>query len=41
MAAVTAEWADEDVEQLTRLMRRFNESVEAIRAQPWPRPGLD
>ncbi|ALB02742.1 winged helix-turn-helix transcriptional regulator [Kocuria palustris] len=38
VAAVTAEWADEDVEQLTRLMRRFNESVEAIRAQPWPRP---
>ena len=38
VAAVTAGWPAEDVEQLTSLMRRFNKSVEAIRSQPWPRP---
>ena len=37
VASVTADWPPEDVAQLARLMRRFNESVEAIRAQPWPR----
>ena len=39
IAAVTAGWSEEDVRQLARLMRRFNESAEAIREQPWPREG--
>ncbi len=35
---VTAEWSDDDVAQLTMLLRRFNEDAEAVRGQPWPRP---
>jgi len=37
-ALVTADWSPDDVEAFTALMRRFNESVEEIRGQHWPRP---
>lgn len=35
---VVADWPDEDVEQLSRLVERFNESVERLERNPWPRP---
>ena len=38
-ARVTAAWPAEDVAALAALMRRFNESVEDLREQPWPREG--
>lgn len=36
--SVTAGWTDEEVETFVVLMRRFNQGVEALRGQPWPRP---
>lgn len=36
-ARVTEGWALDDVERFTALMRRFNEAVEELRGQPWPR----
>jgi DNA-binding MarR family transcriptional regulator len=35
---VTAAWTDEEVETFVTLMRRFNQGLEALRGQPWPRP---
>lgn len=34
---VTASWSDEDLTALTTLLRRFNQDVESLRDQPWPR----
>jgi DNA-binding MarR family transcriptional regulator len=36
---VTADWSREDLATFVALMRRFNEGVEAVRGQPWPRDG--
>lgn len=36
-AASTADWTDEEVETLTRLFRKYNESAENQRGKPWPR----
>ncbi|MFE7799814.1 MarR family winged helix-turn-helix transcriptional regulator [Nocardia sp. NPDC057440] len=38
IGAVVADWADADVEQLSTLIARFNESIEHIEENPWPRP---
>ncbi|WP_235933554.1 MarR family winged helix-turn-helix transcriptional regulator [Corynebacterium qintianiae] len=35
---VTAAWSPDDRRELTRLLRKYNESMEAPREQPWPRP---
>ncbi|PXX68784.1 DNA-binding MarR family transcriptional regulator [Nocardia tenerifensis] len=40
IGAVVADWADTDVDQLSRLIARFNQSVEHIEENPWPRPPL-
>lgn len=37
VARVTADWDDGDLATFVRLVRRFNEGVEAVRGQPWPR----
>lgn len=34
---VTDGWSTQDVTTLVALLRRFNEGVEAVREQPWPR----
>lgn len=38
VATVLADWPDDDIELLTRLMERFNEGVEGLVRHPWPRP---
>lgn len=38
VGAVVAGWPDDEVEQLVRLMERFNEGVEGLARHPWPRP---
>ncbi|MGW0004008.1 MarR family winged helix-turn-helix transcriptional regulator [Nocardia grenadensis] len=38
VGAVLADWPDEEVEQLVRLLERFNEGVEGLARHPWPRP---
>ncbi|MGO4616426.1 MarR family winged helix-turn-helix transcriptional regulator [Nocardia sp. 2YAB30] len=38
IGSVVADWADADVDQLSRLIARFNQSVEHIEDNPWPRP---
>ncbi|MFG1791701.1 MarR family winged helix-turn-helix transcriptional regulator [Nocardia sp. NPDC049149] len=38
IGAVVADWSDTDVDQLSRLIARFNQSVEHIENNPWPRP---
>ncbi|WP_327110012.1 MarR family winged helix-turn-helix transcriptional regulator [Nocardia sp. NBC_01730] len=38
IGSVVADWADADVDQLSRLVARFNQSVEHIEENPWPRP---
>ncbi|GGK47813.1 MarR family winged helix-turn-helix transcriptional regulator [Nocardia camponoti] len=35
---VLADWADDDVAELSRLIRKLNQSVEQIEDNPWPRP---
>lgn len=37
-ATVTADWDPSEVTEFTRLLRRFNQSVEKSREQHWPRP---
>ncbi|WP_069164198.1 MarR family winged helix-turn-helix transcriptional regulator [Nocardia altamirensis] len=37
IGTVVAEWPDTDVEQLSRLIAQFNQSVEHIEDNPWPR----
>ncbi|WP_420175261.1 MarR family winged helix-turn-helix transcriptional regulator [Luteococcus sp. OSA5] len=34
---VVADWPAQDVSELLRLLRRFNQSSESIRERPWPR----
>ncbi|MEW1980520.1 MarR family winged helix-turn-helix transcriptional regulator [Citricoccus sp. NPDC079358] len=34
---VTADWTPEEVDTFVALMRSFNEGIEALRGQPWPR----
>lgn len=34
---VVAGWADEDLDTVVTLLRRFNEGVEEVRGKPWPR----
>ncbi|WP_406232839.1 MarR family winged helix-turn-helix transcriptional regulator [Nocardia sp. NBC_01009] len=41
IGAVVADWSDADVEQLSTLIARFNESIEHIEDNPWPRPPHD
>ncbi|MBF6339462.1 winged helix-turn-helix transcriptional regulator [Nocardia abscessus] len=42
IGAVVAEWSDADVDQFSRLIARFNQSVEDREDNPWPRPqGLE
>ncbi|GAA5088515.1 MarR family winged helix-turn-helix transcriptional regulator [Nocardia iowensis] len=38
IGAVVADWPHTDVDQLSRLIARFNQSVEHIEENPWPRP---
>ncbi|MFF3222625.1 MarR family winged helix-turn-helix transcriptional regulator [Nocardia suismassiliense] len=38
IGTVVADWDDTDVDQLSRLIARFNQSVEHIEDNPWPRP---
>ncbi|WP_280399009.1 MarR family winged helix-turn-helix transcriptional regulator [Nocardia carnea] len=38
VAAVLADWPDDEIELLVRLMERFNEGVEGLVRHPWPRP---
>ncbi|MEV6431263.1 MarR family winged helix-turn-helix transcriptional regulator [Nocardia sp. NPDC051463] len=38
IGAVVLDWADADIEQLSTLIARFNESIEHIEDNPWPRP---
>ncbi|MFC9439538.1 MarR family winged helix-turn-helix transcriptional regulator [Nocardia sp. NPDC057030] len=38
IGAVVADWDGTDVDQLSRLIARFNQSVEQIEENPWPRP---
>ncbi|MBF6217220.1 winged helix-turn-helix transcriptional regulator [Nocardia abscessus] len=38
IGAVVAEWSDADVDQFSRLIARFNQSVEDREDNPWPRP---
>ncbi|WP_328387971.1 MarR family winged helix-turn-helix transcriptional regulator [Nocardia sp. NBC_00416] len=38
VGAALADWPDDDVDQLVRLMERFNEGIEGIARHPWPRP---
>jgi DNA-binding MarR family transcriptional regulator len=35
---VTADWTEDEVAAFTALMRRFNQGLEELRGQPWPRP---
>ncbi|MFD3745998.1 MarR family winged helix-turn-helix transcriptional regulator [Nocardia sp. NPDC058633] len=35
---VVADWDADDVTELSRLMRKFNRSVEQLEQNPWPRP---
>ncbi len=37
MEKVTTQWSDAEVSEFARLMRKFNEDVEKLRGQPWPR----
>lgn len=37
-AAITADWEEAEVAELTRLLRRFNREIEKSRDQYWPRP---
>ncbi|MGK8487060.1 MarR family winged helix-turn-helix transcriptional regulator [Nocardia asiatica] len=42
IGAVVADWTDDDVDQFSRLIARFNQSVESREDNPWPRPpGLE
>lgn len=34
----TADWTENEVATFTALMRRFNQGLEELRGQPWPRP---
>jgi len=38
VANMLADWPDDEIDQLVRLMERFNESVEGVVRHPWPRP---
>ncbi|MEV0295300.1 MarR family transcriptional regulator [Nocardia sp. NPDC050710] len=38
IGAVVADWSAADIAQLCELVARFNESIEHIEANPWPRP---
>lgn len=38
IGAVVADWDADDVAQFSRLMGKFNRSVERIERNPWPRP---
>ncbi|MGV9725067.1 MarR family winged helix-turn-helix transcriptional regulator [Nocardia beijingensis] len=42
IGAVVAEWTEDDIDLFSRLIARFNQSVEDKEANPWPRPaGLE
>lgn len=38
IGAVVADWPGADIEQLGKLIARFNHSVEHLEDNPWPRP---
>ncbi|MEV0339872.1 MarR family transcriptional regulator [Nocardia sp. NPDC050713] len=38
IGAVVAEWSESDIGQLSALVARFNESIEHLEHNPWPRP---
>ncbi|MFI6314068.1 MarR family winged helix-turn-helix transcriptional regulator [Nocardia fusca] len=38
VGSVLTDWPDKEVEQLVRLLERFNEGVEGLARHPWPRP---
>ncbi|MBF6079070.1 MarR family winged helix-turn-helix transcriptional regulator [Nocardia beijingensis] len=38
IGAVVAEWTEDDIDLFSRLIARFNQSVEDKEANPWPRP---
>jgi len=35
---VLADWSDKDVHAFGEMLRRFNNSIEALEGRPWPRP---
>lgn len=35
---VLAEWQDDDIEKMASLIAKFNESIENLEGNPWPRP---
>lgn len=39
LARILEEWSDDDLDALTTLMRRYNQTVEADHERPWPREG--
>ncbi|MGW4089130.1 MarR family winged helix-turn-helix transcriptional regulator [Nocardia sp. NPDC004750] len=42
IGAVVAEWTEADIDQFSRFIARFNQSVEDKEDNPWPRPaGLE
>ncbi|WP_063051131.1 MarR family winged helix-turn-helix transcriptional regulator [Nocardia arthritidis] len=38
IGAVVADWTEADIDQLSKLIARFNQSVEDKEHNPWPRP---
>jgi DNA-binding MarR family transcriptional regulator len=38
IGAVVADWTEADIDQLSKLIARFNQSVEDKERNPWPRP---
>lgn len=38
IGTVVADWDEDDIAELGRLMRKFNRSVERMEDNPWPRP---
>ncbi len=39
VAKVVADWTDADIDQMSRMVARFNQSIEGLEENPWPRPG--
>ncbi|MFR9751007.1 MarR family winged helix-turn-helix transcriptional regulator [Nocardia sp. 004] len=38
IGTVVADWSDSDIDQLSKLISRFNQSIEHTEGNPWPRP---
>ncbi len=39
VAKVVAEWTNADIDQMSGMVARFNQSIEGLEENPWPRPG--